>query len=161
MHNKDDLNFIQQSRFDYPFHVQFLKSPCEIYRVVGSCDGLLCLSDDKLSYTSRLCFWNPCVRKLVELPLPNVTYTTHGGFDVTIGFGLDPKTNDYKVVRVVTLLDGLDLENSRPEFEIYSLSTGEWRMLNASLAPQAFVNGALHWVALGGLMITTFNIYLV
>ena len=80
---------------------------------------------------------------------------------MTIGFGLDPKTNDYKVVRVVTLLDGLDLENSRPEFEIYSLSTGEWRMLNASLAPQAFVNGALHWVALGGLMITTFNIYLV
>ena len=44
----------------------------------------------------------------------------------------------------------------RIEVEIYSLSTGEWRMLSSSLAPQcalgprqprAFLNGALHWVA--------------
>ena len=124
--------------------------------MVSSCNGLLCLSNDKLSYTNRLCLWNPCVRKLVELPLPNVTYTTHGSFDVTIGFGFDPKTNDYKVVRVVTLLDSLDLEHSRPEVEIYSLFTSEWRMLSASLVstcalsrrePQALVNGALHRVA--------------
>ena len=32
-----------------------------------------------------------------------------------IGFGFDPKTNDYKVVRIVTLIDSLDLEHSRPE----------------------------------------------
>ena len=78
---------------------------------------------------------------------------------MTIGFGFDPKTNDYKVVRVVTLLDSLDLEHSRTKFKIYSLSTGEWRILSASLAPicalshcepQAFVNGALHLVAFRG-----------
>ena len=124
--------------------------------MVGTCNGLFCLSDDKLTYSDRLCLWNPCVRKLVYLPFPNVTYATHGGFDATIGFGFDPKTNDYKVVRLVTLLDSFDLEHSRTVAEIYSLSTGEWRMLGASLvpkcalsprAPQAFVNGALHWVA--------------
>ncbi|CAL9006079.1 unnamed protein product [Prunus brigantina] len=30
---------------------------------------------------------------------------THGGYDASIGFGFDATTNDYKVVRVVTLLD--------------------------------------------------------
>ena len=80
--------------------------------MVGSCNGLLCLSNDKLSYTNRLCLWNTCVRRLVEIPLPNITYATHSSFDVTIEFGFDPKTNDYKVVRVVTLLDSLDLEHS-------------------------------------------------
>ena len=124
--------------------------------MVGTCNGLFCLSDDKLSYSNRLCLWNPCVRKLVYLPIPNVTYTTHGGVDATIGFGFDPKTNDYKVVRLVTLLDGLDLEHSRTEAKIYSLSTGEWRMFSASLVPKcalsrrephAFVSGVLHWVA--------------
>ena len=137
--------------------------------MVSTCNGLFCLSNDKLSYSNCLCLWNPCVRKLVCLPIPNITYATHGGFDATIGFGFDPKTNDYKVVRLVTLLDSLDLERSPPEVEIYSLSTGEWRMLSASLVPkcalncrepQAFVNGALQCIGLllGWLMITTFNI---
>ena len=124
--------------------------------MVGTCNGLFCLSDDKLSYSNRLCLWNPCVRKLVYLPIPNVTYTAHSGFDATIGFGFDPKTNDYKVVKLVTLQDGLDLKHSRIEAEIYSLPTTKWRMLSASLVPkctmsrcepQTFVNGALHWVA--------------
>ena len=40
--------------------------------------------------------------------------------------------------------------------DVYSLSTGEWRMLSASASlpptisslPPAFANGALHWIAL-------------
>ena len=60
------------------------------------------------------------------------------------------------MVRLVTLLDGLDLEHSRTKAKIYSLSTSEWRMFSASLVPKcalsrrephAFVNGVLHWVA--------------
>ncbi|KAK9987366.1 hypothetical protein SO802_032317 [Lithocarpus litseifolius] len=100
LHNEDDPDFTQLARFDYPFHVPFLQSPNGIYRVVGTCNGLFCLSDDKLTYSNCLCLWNPCVRKLVHLPIPNVTYATHGGFDATIGFGFDPKTNDYKVAFV-------------------------------------------------------------
>ena len=73
-------------------------------------------------------------------------------FYATIGFGFDPTTNDYKVVRLLTFA----CTNPRTEVEIYSLSTGEWRMLSSGLAPQcalgprqprAFLNGALHWVA--------------
>ena len=98
--------------------------------------------------------WNPCVRKFLQLPHPNVRCATHTDVDFysSIGFGFDPTTNDYKVVRLLTFA----CTSSRTEVEIYSLSTSEWRMLSSSLAPQcalsprqprAFLNGALHWVA--------------
>ena len=65
----------------------------------------------------------------------NVTFNTHGLFHTSIGFGFDPKTNDYKVVRILSTLrsrcDGFG--KSRPMVvEVYSLPTGEWRMLSAS-----------------------------
>ena len=81
----------------------------------------------------------------------------HGEFKASIGFGFDSKTNDFKVVRVVTLLDGVDLQKDRPVVEVYSLANGEWRTITTATPPvcilrdpepQAFLNGALHWVAL-------------
>ena len=86
---------------------------------MGTYNGLLFLSDDLHTESDRLCLWNLCVRKLVNLPSPNVTYITNGGFGTIIGFEFDSKTNDYKVVRVV--LNVLSL--------VYSLSTGEWKMV--------------------------------
>ncbi|XP_050245791.1 F-box protein CPR1-like isoform X7 [Quercus robur] len=145
LHNEDDAYFTQHARFDYPYNRK--------YCVVGTCNGLLLLSDVG---NNSFCLWNPCVGKLLKLPSPNVTYATHGKFHASIGFGFDPKTKDYKVIRVVTLLESLGLEKTRTQVEIYTLSTGQWRMLRTDLAPicglywtdpQTFINGALHWVA--------------
>ena len=47
LHNEDDPDFTQLARFDYLFHVPFLQSPNGIYRVIGTCNGLFCLFDDK------------------------------------------------------------------------------------------------------------------
>ena len=103
-----------------------------------------------ISMSERLCQWNPCVRKLVNLPSPSATYT---GF---LGFGFDPKIKDYRVVRFMTSEDRLDLANPQPEVEVYSLSTNEWRVIRTGLfrictlcrpEPHAFVNGVIHWVA--------------
>ena len=144
----------QHTRLDFPFHGPDLESHCPVFCVVGTCDGLLCLFDDLFTYTDIFYLWNPCVRKILRLPYPNVTFSTHGGFDASLGFGFDPKTNDNKVVRVVSLVDTLDLRKDQPKVEVYSLSTNKWKMVKASLvprcvidgrAPQAFVNGALHW----------------
>ncbi|XP_065616517.1 F-box protein CPR1 [Quercus suber] len=155
LHNEDDADFTQHARFDYPFHAPDLDPHNGNYSVVGTCNGLLFLSKF-FQGDDSFCLWNPCVGKFLKLPSPNVTYATHGGFDDSIGFGFDPKTKDYKVVRVVTLLESLDLEKTRPQVEIYTLSTGQWRMLRTGLAPicillrssqQTFINGALHWVA--------------
>ncbi|KAM4113608.1 hypothetical protein ACJW30_04G008700 [Castanea mollissima] len=143
LHNEDDEpDFTPHTSFDYPSHVP---DPDAKFRVVGTCNGLLLsLSNNLTMDTSRLCLWNPSVRKLVNLPLTNFSS------DACIGFGFDPKNKDYKVVRVIKLKERLD-------FQIYSLSTSDqWRMLRVDLAPicafchhepHAFINGALHWVA--------------
>ena len=157
LHNEDDPDFTQHTRFDSPFHAPKSKHYNGTFRVVGMCNGLLCLvNEDILTDTNKLFLWNPCVRKFLKLPDPNITDFTLGEFTASIGFGFDPKTNDYKVVMVATLLHRLHHSKSRPMVAVYSLSTGKWRMFKDHVVPtcavrgrepQAFVNGALHWLA--------------
>ncbi|XP_008226228.1 PREDICTED: F-box/kelch-repeat protein At3g23880-like [Prunus mume] len=119
-------------------------------RVVGTCNGLICLADDISAYGYNFFLWNPTIRKLLTLPGPGITFWTHGAYNASIGFGFDAMTNDYKVVRLVTLMD----EVERPTLaEVYSLATGTWSS-PACVSPtcriemaasNAFVNGILHW----------------
>ncbi|KAL4613980.1 hypothetical protein ACB092_07G022000 [Castanea dentata] len=148
----DNQDFNEYTRFDdFPFHGPSFGG---IFNVVGTCNGLIFLADDLYGYLCKFFLWNPCVRKFVKLPIPNITFFSHGGYDATVGFGFDSKTNDYKVVRFVTLKEKGQKGKSPPEVEVYSLSTGKWRMVTASppigaargREQEAFVNGALHWV---------------
>nr|XP_018632882.2 F-box protein At3g07870-like [Nicotiana tomentosiformis] len=60
----DNENFDQYAQFDFPFE-------CEThFNIVGSCNGLLCLSDDLWGYRDRYYIWNPSIRKSVKLPEP-------------------------------------------------------------------------------------------
>lgn len=94
------------------------------------------------------------IRKSVALPMPGVTYMTSGGYDASVGFGYDAVTNDYKVVRLVNLMDEYQSETVA---EVYSLATGSWKSLGliapacllVGREPQAFVNGALHCAVWG------------
>ncbi|KAK4564969.1 hypothetical protein RGQ29_006851 [Quercus rubra] len=150
----DNQDFNEYTRFDdFPFHGQSYDG---IFHVVGTCNGLVFLTDNLYRYHNNFVLWNPCVRKFVKLPKPNITCFSHGGYNASVGFGFDSKTNDYKVVRFVTLGEKGQMGKSPPEVEVYSLSTGKWRMVTAlppigaarGHDPEAFVNGALHWVAL-------------
>ncbi|XP_050260641.1 putative F-box protein At2g02030 isoform X1 [Quercus robur] len=154
----DNQDFNDHARFDFPFHTLGRRL---IFRVVGTCNGLVCVEDDGL--LDRIILWNPCVRMFVELPKPSITYQGYHeddgyGYDGATGLGFDSKTNDYKVVRVVTVVDVRrrgDWGVYPPKVEVYSLATGEWSMVTTALPcavrhhdPLPFVNGALHWVAL-------------
>ncbi|KAK9987719.1 hypothetical protein SO802_027958 [Lithocarpus litseifolius] len=148
----DNQDFNEHTRFVIPFRPQAHGSP---FRVVGTCNGLVCVTGD--CFSRIIILWNPCVRMFVVLPEPNVTYQLYGGCCASAGFGFDSKTNDYKVVRVVSVLDGRRTVwgVSPPKVEVYSLDTGEWSMVTTALPcavwpgdPMPFVNGALHWVAL-------------
>nr|XP_023883815.1 F-box/kelch-repeat protein At3g23880-like isoform X3 [Quercus suber] len=149
----DNQDFNEYTRFDdFPFHGQSYDGR---FQVVGTCNGLIFLADDLYGY-HKFFLWNPCVRKFVKLPKPNITCFSHDAYDASVGFGFDSKTDDYKVVRFVTLEEKGQKGKSPPEVEVYSLSTGKWRMVTAlppvgaarGRKPEAFVNGALHWVAL-------------
>ncbi|XP_059450700.1 F-box protein CPR1-like [Corylus avellana] len=73
--------------------------------IFGPCNGILCFSgtlwknrDGHCDY-GRLVLWNPATREsklLPPFPRQSDLY-----FFSNLGFGFDPKTNDYKVVRIM------------------------------------------------------------
>ncbi|KAM7497505.1 hypothetical protein LguiA_021919 [Lonicera macranthoides] len=78
------------------------------------------------------------------VPNPSFVCEWHGHF----GFGIDPVTIDYKIVRLAYL------DKYRPPVvEPVELSTGSWRNIDAGDfgyiilpgAQQAFLNGVVHW----------------
>ncbi|XP_059629888.1 F-box protein At3g07870-like [Cornus florida] len=126
------------------------------FRIIGCCNGVLCLSDDLHYYQEKLYLWNPSIQNLMTLPPLRVTFQTHGALFHSIGFGFDSPTNDYKVVRIVyaDLLPDIRFR-TLPEVDIFSLSTGTWRNITHlgpphtiyDRSPQAYLKGAAHWLA--------------
>ncbi|XP_024160182.1 F-box protein At4g22390 isoform X2 [Rosa chinensis] len=123
----------------------------------ATCDGLVLLADDLGLYAYNFVIWNPCVRKYVILPKPSVRFSTHGGYEASLGLGYDVIGNDYKVVRLTTLLEQQGMFDTCPTLaQVYSLAKGSWGRLRSDLPPcgmlpdlgQAFVKGALHWLAI-------------
>jgi len=96
------------------------------FEIVASCNGLICLWDEKLN---DIYLWNPVTSSDLEA-LPRAPSRCHTGFrvsnnDFDVGFGFDSGSNDFKVV---TLLD--TDEDGWLEAEIYSLRSGSWRLLD-------------------------------
>jgi F-box interacting protein len=111
--------------------------------LVGSSNGLLCLANMTFNNESGLCvLWNPSIQKAISLPKPNALQSHQ-----TFGFGYEPMTDDYKLVRLMNLDDC-------PLVEIYTLRTGIWRFITAPdprytmkyWSSSVLVSGALHWV---------------
>lgn len=148
--HRDNPSFDEYSELD--FQIDYMVDPINgCLRVAGTCDGLVCLADDILSKAVSYIIWNPSIRKLVTLPRPGYTFTTHGPFEDSVGFGFDATANDYKVVRLVTLeiLENKDVK-SPTVAEVYSLATGlVLFFLHAKYMVQdrmLFFNGNIHWV---------------
>lgn len=134
--------------------------PCDTKKhlhVAGSCNGLICLFRDDFShgfgYGYRFILWNPSIRKSILLPSPHFIFANNflrcRNFT---GFGFDPTTQDYKVLRIMNLLVD-DWIHFRAD--VYSLNSNSWKditdivpryRVHESVTP-AFVNGALHWIA--------------
>eukprot|EP00257_Ricinus_communis_P009116 XP_002527481.2 F-box protein At3g07870 [Ricinus communis] len=135
--------------FVFPF-----KSYSQYFEIVGSCNGVLCLSDTYRVNSHTIILWNPTIRKSVILPLPCINFDQIYMF--VLGFGFDPKSSEYKVVRVVYRMreNGCKVD-IRPQVEVYELGMNAWRSIIVSAAPQyviselslqVFLNGAVHWI---------------
>ncbi|XP_028794680.1 F-box/kelch-repeat protein At3g23880-like [Neltuma alba] len=123
-------------------------------RVIGTCNGLVCLGDYKAIDGANQIIWNPSIRKYVVLPKPGVILSNREErhHRVFFGFGFDSRNDDFKVVRLLS-----SKRQDNPEVEVYSLSTNCWRSINTRVPPflistnvwktsQMFVNGVIHWV---------------
>lgn len=71
--------------------------------ILGACiNGIVRLYDDRYHCDGNIVFWNPAMKDFKILPArpifcpPELDYDVHG-----LGFGYDPKADDYKVVRTV------------------------------------------------------------
>ncbi|KAI8558419.1 hypothetical protein RHMOL_Rhmol04G0091600 [Rhododendron molle] len=143
--NDDDKFGDEYSELELQFRLQF-----GCYRVVGSCNGLICLSDQYYSDQPQIIIWNPSTRKSVTLPMAPKPQCLIIRF--FYGFGAHPTTQEYKVIRLVYNHEShLKLP---PKFEIYTQGTRSWRGIRSSTpqyflfrwSHQAFLNGVVHWV---------------
>ncbi|XP_021743843.1 F-box protein CPR30-like [Chenopodium quinoa] len=126
------------------------------YKIVGCCNGVICLTCNSSATSYIIYLWNPSIRKYIHVPDPNVMYKTHGRFNnVCLGFGFNELANDYKIIRVV-YIHRIDLFEEVPVLvEVYSVSARSWRyiensspnhLLQMQQCTQCFFKGAIHWM---------------
>ncbi|KAK3025705.1 hypothetical protein RJ639_041710 [Escallonia herrerae] len=125
----------------------------EFLQMLGPCNGLVCLTDH-----CDIILCNPSIRDFKVLPAPSFNYPK-GLFSSTmgVGFGFDPLSSEYKVIRIAELHE--DDESWGYRFhsvivEIYNLNTKCWRETDAIVpcvwffpCSEVLFNGHFHWWA--------------
>lgn len=126
------------------------------FEVVGSFDGLLCLADAVSNSAPYI--YNPFTRDYIELPR-TIQYPNQHKY-VVFGFGYNPLTEVYKVVKITYYTNTTGFKDSRIHFwrspqlsdvQIFSTWRPIWRSIGSAshyLDPspaQTLVNGRLHW----------------
>ncbi|GFZ12173.1 hypothetical protein Acr_23g0005580 [Actinidia rufa] len=119
-------------------------------QIMCSCNGFLCMASRKK--LNPVVIYNPITMKRVILPPSNMKSTV---LRHEVGFGFDPSTGKYKVVRAYT---GFSSRRKVRRFEIISLGESSWRELTVpqSIANRdgwavMFWNGALYWTMSKGI----------
>ncbi|KAL3721344.1 hypothetical protein ACJRO7_033782 [Eucalyptus globulus] len=145
------------SQIEIPF-----VAPANRYALVGSCDGLICVSESSRDGAERAVYlWNLFTRKhkAVRLPRPERRQTlSMGGAHVAQGFCFDAKSNDYCVVRIIRFVGvrRQGFRDRKPRVEVYSLRADSWRTLECEVpllchgSSAVFLNGNLHWCSFNG-----------
>ncbi|GFZ12902.1 hypothetical protein Acr_23g0012870 [Actinidia rufa] len=123
--------------------------------MVGACNGLICLGDPCFMDEPHIFVGNPSIRKLVALPIPSKPQRPQHA--VVFGFGAHPTTYEYKVIRIVYLMRNGYVFQIPPKTEVYTQGAASWRDITSGrppqgllmfASPQAFVNGAVHWIGI-------------
>ncbi|KAK9740744.1 hypothetical protein RND81_03G057400 [Saponaria officinalis] len=141
------LSFV--TRIDHP-----LESDGRGTELLGSSNGLLCLSNGDDEGVNGTIFYNPATRTHHQLPVSDIEFPdTAFCCDRTVyGFGYDHVTDDYKLVRVIQFMGDDEFDS---EVKVYGLKSGSWRRirdfprgfyLTYKRAWGFYVNGCLHWV---------------
>ncbi|KAF7806752.1 F-box/kelch-repeat protein [Senna tora] len=139
----------------------FLQKNVEYIFVYGQCNGIFCLYGVYRGDSNRPCstcalgggasmiLWNPATKEVKVLPPSHRDLID--SIYVIFGFGIDPVTGDFKVVRFGNLaFEGRE----QPPVEVYNLSTDSWKIINAIVPAfrlcypkcRTYLNGVYHWL---------------
>ncbi|KAK1358922.1 F-box domain-containing protein [Heracleum sosnowskyi] len=128
------------------------------FDVVGSCNGLLCLSylgKPRTTRQKRVYLWNPATGQLKDIHI-NKQKIEYG---VSLGFGFDCTSNDYKVVHIVS--DKFRVVR----VEVYSLNQNSWKTIDhvelefRVVQPYAaVVRGLFYWLTCEKFGFVSFNV---
>ncbi|XP_065858698.1 F-box protein At3g07870-like [Euphorbia lathyris] len=128
-----------------------LKAKDHGYKVVNSCNGFLCLC--KPSDNEPLVVCNPVTGEYINLPEVIKGKKIDGYEDyIDCGFGFNPKTNQYKVVRISEQYSYPDYDTIGRLAQVHILGTGSWKNIESApysgymLAFPTYLNGSLHWL---------------
>lgn len=147
--HSDDVAFSEvgcNSPYDHPYN--------NYYRILDSCNGVLCLVDDYPTSTEDTSLWNPAIRVWVKLPPQPVTHKPYVELDHATLFGVDSTSDDYKVIRIIYQKKGRKVA---PKVLMYTLRSSTWKNVSHLAAgfkhlvirrstTQACYNGASHLV---------------
>ncbi|KEH42367.1 putative F-box domain-containing protein [Medicago truncatula] len=147
---EDFSNLTTGVKLNIPF-----TGPINRMSLLGSCNGLLCISSN-----AGIAFWNPNIRKHRIIPFPPIPTPQHHESNNNIyvgfcihGFGFDPLTNDYKLIRISCFV-GVQHSTFESHVRLFSFKTNSWKELptmpyTLSYARRTmgdFVENSLHWV---------------
>ncbi|XP_059637090.1 F-box protein At3g07870-like [Cornus florida] len=151
------FNSAFRSQIYFLEHNETLGSTCEKvsfsipdlkeFRLISSCNGLLCLVDCMNRDTIYIC--NPFTRCCTKLP--NRIDPSQKISGLVMGFGFNPTRNEYKLVEIINSSGPLMVSR----VFVYTLGDGLWRdkgkvpyvipsQQSALASSEAFVCGALH-----------------
>ncbi|XP_042498750.1 F-box/kelch-repeat protein At3g06240-like [Macadamia integrifolia] len=126
--------------------------------VVGSCNGLLCLTHRGL-YEDTVYVWNPATGDYMQLP----EHINNGSLYIRMfGFGYDHVSGKFKVLAISHLAEkrpGL----RKVEASVYTMGTSSWRSIGEiqyprwDPKPQVF-GGCPHWVVPPLKSVVSFNV---
>ncbi|KAI3753737.1 hypothetical protein L2E82_25798 [Cichorium intybus] len=117
------------------------------FGAVGSCNGTVILQSE-----NRLILWNPSIRRKLNVPrckCPQIPIPEYERLFARFGFGFDPISDDYKIVRVSYAEGG--------SF-VYAVKTGTWCEIASPKPPISLVideaylrtavlhSAVLHWL---------------
>nr|XP_043616742.1 F-box/kelch-repeat protein At3g06240-like [Erigeron canadensis] len=112
------------------------KSDHTLCGVIGSVNGLICFSSHKNNkdFWGDIHIWNPSLSALLKLPPYTMPFRHNGEIDVLFRFGYDPKTDDYKVVKLASISSLQDTRACVVDYwlqvEVYSMRKGSWKLID-------------------------------